>query len=106
MQYTFDRTCHACPQQYDIYDNKGNQVAYARLRHGRFYVAAPDMGGDLILIGFPNGDGIFSTEEEEAFWLDQAVLALEHRRYAAVQWERIERTAARHNDSRKIDLNV
>ena len=65
------RTCYACPQQYDAFIGK-KQVAYLRLRHGRFTVECPDVGGTLVYSGYPKGDGIFETEEEE-FFLTEAV---------------------------------
>lgn len=52
----------ACPEQYDIF--KDNiQVAYYRLRHGEFTVSIPDAEGELIFIDYPNGDGIFDSDE-------------------------------------------
>lgn len=46
--YTFVETCSACPEQYDVYDPQGNQVAYVRLRWGMLRVDAPDCGGKTI----------------------------------------------------------
>ena len=65
------RTCYACPQQYDAFLD-GKQVGYLRLRHGRFTVESPDVGGTLVYSGYPNGDGIFDSDEEE-FFLTEAV---------------------------------
>ena len=46
--FEFKRTCVACPEQYDVFDEYGVQVAYIRLRHGCLRVDAPDCGGDTI----------------------------------------------------------
>lgn len=65
------RTCIACPQQYDAFIGN-TQVGYLRLRHGRFTVESPDVGGKLVYSGYPKGDGIF-MKDEEAFFLNEAV---------------------------------
>lgn len=31
---TFNCTCEACPEQYDVYDSDNERIAYIRLRHG------------------------------------------------------------------------
>ena len=69
------QTCFACPEQYDVYDQEGNQVAYFRLRHGRFTVESPDCGGELVYMAHPNGDGIFYDDERMSY-LTQAVKAV------------------------------
>lgn len=57
------RTCEACPEQYDAFDQAGNQIAYLRLRHGYFTVKCPDVGGELVYSGEPSGDGRFEDKE-------------------------------------------
>jgi hypothetical protein len=52
----------AFPEQYDVFKN-GKQVAYYRLRHGEFIVDYPNVFGDEIMCSYPNGDGIFDTNE-------------------------------------------
>lgn len=42
MELEFDRTCFACPEQYDVYDGD-EKVGYVRLRHGYFRVEAYDI---------------------------------------------------------------
>lgn len=69
------RTCDACPEQYDAYLD-GEQVGYLRLRHGRFTVQCPNVGGDLVYTASPNGDGIFEYEERDGY-LRHAVAAIE-----------------------------
>lgn len=44
----FELSCSACPEQYDVYDNKGNQVGYVRLRWGELRCDYPDVGGETI----------------------------------------------------------
>lgn len=75
--FLFELTCGACPEQYDVYKYK-KQVAYLRLRHGVFSVYYPDVGGELIFRANPDGDGCF-TDEERAFFLKCAVLAIKRK---------------------------
>lgn len=74
--YVFDKTCSACPEQYDVYDQKGQMVAYLRLRHGHFRVDVPDCGGDTIYEASPEGDGLF-TNDERMKYLNEAVAAIQ-----------------------------
>ena len=62
--YVFKLTCFACPQQFDVYDQLGQMVAYLRLRHGTFRVTCPDYGGQVVYEVQTKGDGIFEKEEE------------------------------------------
>ena len=52
----------ACPEQYDVFKN-GKQIAYYRLRHGKFKVDYPECGGETIYEAEPSGDGIFNDNE-------------------------------------------
>ena len=61
--YKLVLTCGACPEQYDVYDDEGTQVAYLRLRHGSFTACCPDVGGDLVFQAYPIGDGRFNKDE-------------------------------------------
>lgn len=74
--YVFERTCYACPEQYDVKDQNGSIIAYLRLRHGSFTVSCPDVGGDVIYEGAPNGDGIFDDDERMKY-LSDAVAAIQ-----------------------------
>lgn len=74
--YRLERTCFACPEQYDVYDSLGQQVAYFRLRHGVFRVDVPNCGGETIFSSNPDGDGLFS-DEERVHQLTQAVLSVQ-----------------------------
>ena len=74
--YRLERTCYACPEQYDVFDHKDQIVAYFRLRHGTFRVDVPDCGGETIYTANPEGDGIFK-EEERVKYLTEAILAVQ-----------------------------
>lgn len=47
-KYKVVRTCDACPEQYDIYDKDGHQVAYVRERWEHLTVECPDCGDILV----------------------------------------------------------
>ena len=74
--YKLILTCCACPEQYDVEDSDGNQVAYLRLRHGHFRCDVPDCGGDTIYTASPKGDGIFK-EDERMRYLTEAINAVQ-----------------------------
>ena len=64
MKFILEKTCSACPEQYDVYlDNK--QVGYLRLRHGYFTCNYPDCSGELIHVDCPKGDGEFCDDERD-----------------------------------------
>lgn len=65
--FSFHLTCGACPEQYDVRDKHGSQVAYLRLRHGTYRCDVPDCGGDTLFYAHPQGDGIFVEEEREKY---------------------------------------
>ena len=75
-KYKLIKTCGACPEQYDLVDDKGVQVAYLRLRNGRFKCVVPDVGGQIIYEASPEGDGWF-TDEERPIYLKKAIEAVE-----------------------------
>lgn len=67
----FKQTCSACPEQYDVFDKDGKQVAYIRLRWGSLYVECPDVGGETVYEadvghGFTGG---FRSENERRMHL-------------------------------------
>lgn len=72
--YSFKCTCLACPEQYDVYKD-GVQVAYLRLRHGKFRVDVPDCGEETIYTASPIGDGHFD-ECERMLYLEKALQAI------------------------------
>lgn len=69
---TFNQTCYACPEQYDVFDSNGNQVGYVRLRYGSLTCTYPDVGDEEIY--YENiGDGwtgCFTSEEERTYHLN------------------------------------
>ncbi len=66
-----EKTCGACPEQYDVFNKNDIKIAYYRLRHGRFTVEVPDCGGRHIYEAYPKGDGCF-TEGERSWYLGEA----------------------------------
>ena len=77
--YRFERTCYACPEQYDVFNERDEQVAYFRLRHGTFSVECPDVGGVTVYKAHPEGDGIF-LDEERTHYMNRAIMAV-HKHY-------------------------
>jgi hypothetical protein len=77
--YRLVQTCSACPEQYDVFDDLGQQVAYFRLRHGGFTVSVPDVGGDQVYRANPKGDewsGVF-YDDERVKYLTEGILAVQ-----------------------------
>ena len=76
----FRCTCGAHPEQYDVFDGRGRQVGYVRLRHRRFTVdrVFPPKGGEnrfkeLDRIYLPEAsDAWFATEDERDEFLNIA----------------------------------
>lgn len=57
-------TCGACPEQYDVFNEKTNQqIGYLRLRHGSFRADVPDCGGETVYHAETKGDGVFDDDE-------------------------------------------
>lgn len=73
--YRLKRTCHACPEQYDVFAD-GTHVAYMRLRNGYFRVDVPDCGGETVYSTHPIGDGIFEDCERMRI-LSEAIAAIQ-----------------------------
>ncbi|MBX4911467.1 hypothetical protein HJA82_29575 [Rhizobium bangladeshense] len=74
IEIRLEKTCSAYPESYDAFFGT-EQVGYLRLRWGDFTVEFPDVGGDLLLEGSPNGFGAFDDDEREE-WLDKAKAAI------------------------------
>lgn len=83
--YRLDRTCFACPEQYDVYAGD-SLVAYFRLRHGSFTATCPDVGGEVVYDANPTGDSIFD-EEERVKYLTEAILAVQEY-YLNRRWDK------------------
>jgi hypothetical protein len=77
--HTLARTSWACPEQYDVFDPKGEKVGYLRLRHGRFRADVPDCGGETVYESHPKGHGVF-YDEERMEELTKAVNAIKESR--------------------------
>lgn len=60
-------TCGACPEQYDAFNGRGEQVGYLQLRHGCFQVDVPSCGMETVYVAFPKGDGLFEDREREHY---------------------------------------
>lgn len=67
----FNQTCFACPEQYDVYDNNGEQVGYVRLRWGNLICEYPYVGGEEIYYARVGDDwaGIFKNEQQRRYHL-------------------------------------
>lgn len=74
--YRLQQTCSACPEQYDVFDDIGQQVAYFRLRHGSFRATVPDVSGTEVYYATPIGDGSF-VQKERVKYLTNAILAVQ-----------------------------
>ena len=76
----FELTCHACPEEYDVYI-EGKQVAYVRLRWGHLRVDVPDIGGETVYVYNWKDEwkGFFASDEEKEFHLDSIALILYNR---------------------------
>jgi len=71
-------TCSACPEQYDVFNMFGKQIAYIRLRYGRVKGMIPDVGGKLVYqYDFDEPyKGSFCTEDERLYHLNKIIDAV------------------------------
>lgn len=63
----FDKTCSACPEQYDVYDEYHNIIGYVRLRWGGIICEYPNVFGEVIYTASVSKDGwagMFDSEEQ------------------------------------------
>ena len=68
----FCMTCSGCPEQYDVFDDDGNEIAYVRLRWGLLYCECPFDGDTVYEVRFPDEyKGTFASEEERMFHLSR-----------------------------------
>jgi hypothetical protein len=73
---TFKLGCTACPEAYDVF-YKDEAIAYARLRHGNFSLTVTKVHDEPIIYhAEPKGDGMFDSEYERGYYLNEARLAL------------------------------
>ena len=59
------QTCHACPEQYDVFNEEGIQVGYLRLRWGHFYAQCyvSSFHHPTVYEADTIGDGLFDSSE-------------------------------------------
>lgn len=62
----FNRTCGACPEQYDVFNDNGHIVGYVRLRYGNLICEYPSVFGKCIYHASIGGGwtGCFENEEQ------------------------------------------
>jgi len=83
----FRLTCHACPEQYEVFTEDNKQVAYVRLRHGDLSCRCPDHYGEYVYSGGSGegeffGDGCFDTEEDREKMLPKIAQKINEWRFA------------------------
>ncbi len=81
---TFTKTCSACPEQYDVYDEHGKLVGYVRLRGGRLTCDYPDVDGELIYsadIG-NSWTGAFESSAQRMRYLKDIAKAINKKMYS------------------------
>jgi len=70
MKLTFDKSGDACPEQYDVFDEDGNNVAYVRLRHGTLTVSEAPLHNEFYRHSFDEGwKGAFDNDAEAQVFL-------------------------------------
>lgn len=74
------QTCFVCPEQYDLFDSDGENIAYFRLRYGQFYAQVPDVSGKIIYdYSWNDTDpykGGFDSDEERQEHMTKAIAAV------------------------------
>ena len=68
----FVKTCHACPEQYDVYDEHHNIVGYVRLRWGGITCEYPHVFGEVIYTASVSENGLagmFDSEGQRQYHL-------------------------------------
>ena len=77
--YKLHLTCSSTPEQYDLYNNKKEQIGYFRLRYGNFTVDTPTCR-DKRVFEFDEFEscwvGEFKNEEDRIKYLTQGVIAV------------------------------
>ena len=79
MTIKLEKTCEACPEQYDAFDGE-RLVGYLRLRWSQFSVVCPDVGGEEVYaspIGDSGWEGEFEDEAQRMVHLHLAKAAIE-----------------------------
>lgn len=74
----FEQTSGSCPEQYDVYNESGEQVAYVRLRSGFLRVDCPDCGCETIYTHeFDDGlKGCFDNDSEKYTYINKIIKSI------------------------------
>lgn len=67
----FDLTCHRSPEQYNVFNESHNQVAYIRLRHGDLSVRMPNHNGEEVYEADLGDAGEFDNQFERLKYLTE-----------------------------------
>lgn len=78
MRFYLIKTCEACPEQYEVFNLKGEQCGYIRLRSGIFRVDVPNCGDKTILeyLFEDKYKGSFE-DEERSDYINLAVMKIQ-----------------------------
>jgi hypothetical protein len=69
LKYNWVKTCDASPEQYDVFDKDGKQIAYVRARWSRITVDCPDAMENRVFdeqFTDTGWDGCFEDDEHRA----------------------------------------
>lgn len=93
---TFELKGEFYPEQYNVFDENNQEIAYVRLRHGELYVSEPDLNEHWRNTNnwetdFPKdrrlkGDGFFDDDEERTFFLN-FIAKIIHKKLQNPIWE-------------------
>lgn len=64
MHFKLEKTCGACPEQYNVFYGE-EYVGFLHLRNGLYSICDPN--DNVITVMYPNGDGIFESEERDKY---------------------------------------
>jgi len=75
-----ERTCFACPSQWDMWDDQGNYI-YVRFRHG-YLTVSYDVGGEMI---FESEAGEYA---DDGFMTEPQLIDItaKHLDFTSTQW--------------------
>lgn len=93
---TFKLTCEAFPEQYDVFDERGQKVAYVRLRHSQLQLSNAENTQDWWQTfewdtAFPKekqlkGYACFDDDEERTYFLN-FIASIIHKKLQNPTWE-------------------
>jgi len=74
-EFTFIRTCSACPEQYDVFLGGKQQVGYVRLRWSQLRADYPTAGEETVYNAIIDSSshfrGCFKSEEQRIYYLSE-----------------------------------